>query len=70
MVNSLEDVSCPNIVFQAMLFKPLLNNRVSSTLKAEGLLWLLNLCVVMLNDISYSVMGPGQGSSLIYGAGC
>lgn len=56
--------------FQAILSTLWLSNRGSSRLEAEGLLWLSDLCVIMLKDISYGVVSTGQGSTLIYDGGC
>jgi hypothetical protein len=39
-------------------------------MKAEGLLWLSDLCVSILKDISYSVVSVGQGPTLVHDDDC
>lgn len=54
---------------QSILSTLQLSNRGSSSLKTEGL-WLSDLCVIMLKDISYSAVSVGQGSTAVYDGGC
>lgn len=47
--------------FQAILSTLWLSNTGSSPLQAEGVLWLSDLCVIMLKDISSRLASVGQG---------